>query len=135
LAREVRLGPEAKPRALPRQGPKTPFTPVIHTKFFARDTSNTFLNEKRKCIWHDTIASGLRLGRQDLYIHSNKTMVLLFINFNDYSIHLSFVKNGPIKTQFYTFVTMVSKKLDRIFPLVEIVSVIPLLIPMIIFNK
>jgi hypothetical protein len=27
----------------------------------------------------------------------------------DYSIHLSFVKNGPIKTQFYTFVTMVSK--------------------------
>jgi hypothetical protein len=30
-------------------------------------------------------------------------------NLVDYSIHLSFVKNGPIKTQFYTFVTMVSK--------------------------
>jgi SRSO17 transposase len=28
---------------------------------------------------------------------------------DDYSIHLSFVKNGSIKTQFYTFVTMVSK--------------------------
>jgi hypothetical protein len=53
----------------------------------------------------------------------------------DYSIHLSFVKNGPIKTQFYTFVTMVSKKLDRIFPLVEIVWVIPLVIPAIIINK
>jgi hypothetical protein len=25
-----------------------PFTPVIHTKFFARDTANTFLNEKKK---------------------------------------------------------------------------------------
>jgi hypothetical protein len=44
---------------------------------------------------------------------------LLSINYSDnnvvsnnlveYSIHLSFVKNGPIKTQFYTFVTMVSK--------------------------
>jgi hypothetical protein len=53
----------------------------------------------------------------------------------DYSIHLSFVKNGPIKTQFYTFVTMVSKKLDRIFPLVEIVWVIPLVIPAITINK
>jgi hypothetical protein len=31
------------------------------------------------------------------------------LNLNNYSIHLSFVKNGPIKTQFYTFVTMVSK--------------------------
>jgi hypothetical protein len=31
------------------------------------------------------------------------------LHFSDYSIHLSFVKNGPIKTQFYTFVTMVSK--------------------------
>jgi hypothetical protein len=60
-----------------------PFTPVIHTKFLARDTANTFLNEKRKCIWHDTIAPGLRLGRQVLYIHSNKTMVLLFTNLNE----------------------------------------------------
>jgi hypothetical protein len=32
----------------------------------------------------------------------------------DYSIHLSFVKNGPIKTQFYTFVTMVSKNWPNI---------------------
>jgi hypothetical protein len=52
-----------------------PFTPVIHTNFFARDTANTFLNEKRKCIWDDTIAPGLRLGRQVLYIYSNKTML------------------------------------------------------------
>jgi hypothetical protein len=45
-----------------------PFTPVIHTKKFARDTANTFLNEKRKCIWDDTIAPGLRLGRSCISI-------------------------------------------------------------------
>jgi hypothetical protein len=36
----MRLGPEAKLRALTRQEPKTPFTSVIHTKKFARDTAN-----------------------------------------------------------------------------------------------
>jgi hypothetical protein len=57
-------------------------------------------------------------------------------NHVDYSIHLSFVENGPVKTQFYTFVRYLGfKKLDRIFPLVKIVSVIPLVIPAIIFNK
>jgi hypothetical protein len=28
----------------------------------------------------------------------------LSINYSDYSIHVSFVKNEPIKIQFYTFV-------------------------------
>jgi hypothetical protein len=53
----------------------------------------------------------------------------------DYSIHLSFVKNGPKKKTILHICYHGFKKLDRIFPLVEIVSVIPLMIPAIIFNK
>jgi hypothetical protein len=46
------------------------------------------------------------------FLHpKSEVKVALFYtkNCSDYSFHLSFVKNGPIKTQFYTFVTMVSK--------------------------
>jgi hypothetical protein len=51
----------------------------------------------------------------DYFIHHRFRPIvgLYFLDYSDYSdysdIQLSFFKNGPIKTQFYTFVTMVSK--------------------------
>jgi hypothetical protein len=72
------------------------------------------------------------------FLHpKSEVKVALFYtkNCSDYSFHLSFVKNGPIKITILHICYHGFKKLDRIFPLVEIVSVIPLVIAANIFNK
>jgi hypothetical protein len=68
---------------------------------------NSWVREYTK--FHDRILAPLKVSRHARFR----------IDLNDYSIHLPFVKNGPIQTQFYTCYHGF-KKLDRIFPLVEI---------------
>jgi hypothetical protein len=75
---------------------------------------NSWVREYTK--FHDRILAPLKVSRHARFR----------IDLNDYSIHLPFVKNGPIQTQFYTFVTMVSKNWTEYSHSWKLVSLIQL---------